>query len=202
MRTGFRKLGLCGAVLLIAAPPVSGEKIKVKCEYDRSNDFACYKRYNIGKNFLLTHQRPEIQAHINQVIVETLNRHLGAKGFILDENHPDFVITYEAGSLAKADTSAQPDVYYGVPTDNPAYGEVGLEGIPAEVWTYALVKFKLTVTDVGTGKLVWTARASRKIQYPQNALKDLKNRVDDLVARTLKNFPPASQSKQTHSDRN
>jgi hypothetical protein len=195
MRAGFRYLTLGGVVLLIAAAPISAQKIKVKSNYDKANDFARYKRYAMGKNFLLTHQTPEVQAHIDQVLVESLNRHLLAKGFILDENHSDFIITYEAGSLPKADTSAQPDMYYGVPSDNPAFGQVGLEGIPAAVWTYTLAKLKLTVTDVGSGKAVWTARASEKIQDPQKALNDLKKRVDDLMAKTLKSFPSASDAK-------
>jgi hypothetical protein len=38
---------------------------------------------------------------------------------------------------------------------------------------------------------VWTARASEKIQYPLKGLNDLKKKVDDLMARTLKGFPPA-----------
>ena len=195
MRIGFRRLALSGVVILIAAAPISAEKIRVKCDYDRSNDFARYKRYSLGKNFLVTHQTPEVQARVNQVLVESLERHLQAKGFVLDENHPDFVITYEAGSLAEADTSTPPDIYYGVPIDSPAFGQIGLEGIPAEVWTYALAKLKLTVTDVGSEKPVWMARASEKIQYPKNALKDLRKRVDDLMAKTLKSFPPASKSK-------
>ena len=186
---------LSGLVVLIAAAPISAAKIRVKCDYDRSNDFARYKRYSLGTNSLLTHQTPQVQARINQVLVESINRHLEGQGFILDQNHPDFVITYEAGSLAEADTSLPPDVYYGVPTDSPAFGQIGLEGIPAEVWTYALAKLKLTVTDVVSGQPVWTARASARIPYPKNALKNLRTRVDDLMAKTLKSFPPASKPK-------
>ena len=195
MQMVFRYLALGGVALLIAAVPISAQKIKIKSGYGKSNDFARYKRYAMGKNFLLTHQTPEVQSHIDQVLVEALNRHLEGKGFILDQNQPDFVVTYEAGSLAEADTSLPPDVYYGVPTDSPAFGQIGLEGIPAEVWTYALAKFKLTVTDVGSGKPVWTARASERIPYPENALEDLRTRVDDLMAKTLKSFPPACKSK-------
>ena len=200
MRIGLRYFTLSWVVLLIAAAPISAAKIKIKADYDKSNDFARYKRYAVGKNFLLTHQTPEVQAHIDQVLLESLNRHLQAKGFLLDENHPDFIITYEAGSLPKADTSAQPDMYYGVPSDSPAFGQVGLEGIPAAVWTYALAKLKLTVTDAGSGKAVWTARASEEIADPQKALNDLKKRVDDLMAKTLKSFPPASKSKKAQAD--
>ena len=192
MRTGLQYLALGGVVLLLAAAPSRDRKIK--SDYDKSNDFSRYKRYAVGKNFLLTHQTSEVQAHIDRVLVESLNRHLQAKGFALDESHPDFIITYEAGSLPKADTAAPPDVYYGVPSDSPAFGQVGLEGIPAAVWTYALAKLKLTVTDVDSGKPVWTARASEKIQDPQKALTDIKRKVDDLMTKTLRSFPPASKS--------
>ena len=195
LRIVFRCLELGTVALLIAATPISAQKIKVKSDYDKSNDFARYKRYAMGKNFLLTHQTPEVEAQIDQVLVESLNRHLQAKGFILDEDHPDFIVSYEAGSLPKADTSAQPGMYYRVPSDSPAFGPVGLEGISAAVWTCALAKLKLTVTDVGSRKPVWTARASEKIQDPQKALHDLKKKVDDLMARTLKSFPPASGTK-------
>jgi len=189
-------LALGGVALLIVAVPISAQKIKIRCDYNKSNDFARYKRYAVGKNFLLTHQTPEVQAHMDKVLVEALNRQLQAKGFILDENHPDFMITYEAGSLAKADTSARPDMYYGVPSDSPAFGQVGLEGIPPGVWIYALAKLKLTVADAGSGKPVWTALASEKIPDPQKVLTNLTKKVDDLMAKTLKSFPPASGGKQ------
>jgi hypothetical protein len=84
--------------------------------------------------------------------------------------------------------------------ENQGDSSIGPALIPAEVWTYALAKLKLTVTDVGSGKPVWTARASEKIPYPKNGLKDLRTRVDDLVAKTLKSFPPASKPKLVHSD--
>jgi hypothetical protein len=195
MRNGLRHLALGAVVLLLAAAPISAGKVRIKLDYDKSNDFARYKRYSMGKNYLLTHQRPEVQAHIDKVLVESLNRHLQAKGFVLDENHPDFTIKYEAGSLAEAATSASPDIIYDVPSDNPGFDQVGLEGIPAAVWTYALAKLRLTVTDVGSGKPVWTALATEKIEDPQKALNNLRKKVDDLMARTLKSFPPASLSK-------
>jgi hypothetical protein len=186
-------LVLGGVVLLLAGSPVSARKIKIKSDYDKANDFARYKRYTTGKNYLLTHQTPEVQARIDKVLVESLNRHLQAKGFVLDENHPDFIITYEAGSLSEADISVQPQMVNGLPLD-PIFGSLGPDGVPSAAWTYALAKLKVTVTDVDSGKPVWTARASEKIQYPQKALNDLKKKVDDLMARTLKSFPPASRA--------
>ena len=194
MRTWLAYLALGGLALLLAGGPISARKIKIKSDYDKSNDFARYKRYTTGKNYLLTHQTPEVQARIDKVLVESLNGHLQAKGFVLDENHPDFIITYEAGSLSQADISAQPQTVNEQPLD-PIFGLSGPEGVPSVARTYALAKVKLTVTDVDSGKIVWTARASEKIQYPRKTLKDLRKKVDDLMARTLKSFPPSSGAK-------
>ena len=192
MRKGLLLWALGAVALLLAAAPLSAHKIKTKVDYDKSNDFARYKRYSLGKNYLLTHQQPEVQAHMEKILVESLNLHLQAKGFVLDENHPDFTIRYEAGAFPEADVSPQPDMLYGVPL-GPEFGLDGLEGIPAAVWVYALGKFRLTVTDVGTGKTVWTALATEKIDVPQKPLHHLRKRVDDLMTRTMKTFPPASQ---------
>ena len=76
MRTVFRNLALGGVVLLLAAAPISARKIKIKSDYDKSNDFARYKRYTMGKNYLLTHQTSEVQARIDKLLVESLHLHL------------------------------------------------------------------------------------------------------------------------------
>ena len=106
---------------------------------------------------------------------------------------PDFIITYEAGSLSEGEISGQqPQTLNGLPPD-PVFGSTGPKGVPPDAWTYALAKLKLTVTDVNSGKPVWTARASEEIPYPRKALHDLRRKINDLMARTLKSFPPASE---------
>ena len=85
------------------------------------------------------------------------------------------MITYEAGSLAKADTSLPPDIYYGVPTDSPAFGQIDLEGIPAEVWTYALAKLKLTVTDVVSGTACVDGPCLRENSLSEECLEESEN---------------------------
>jgi hypothetical protein len=188
MRKGRQYLAL--VMFLLAAAPIFAQKIT--SDYDKSNDFTRYKRYAIGKNYLVTHQRPEDEARIDQVLVESLNRRLQAKGFVLDQDHPDFSIKYEAGGLTSGDAAAQPSVLIG-PVLGPMCEPGNLVGLPLDTWTSVLAKVKLTVTDVGTGKTVWTALASEKIRDPQKALKDLNRKVDDLMSKTLKGFPPGSK---------
>jgi len=191
MRKGLKYSALSGVVLLLAVSPLFAQKVTTT--FDKANDFTRYKRYAIGKNYLLTHQTADIQANIHKVLADSLNRQLQAKGFILDQDHPDFTIKFEAGAVDKADAGGQPDMLYGVPV-GPAFGVVGIEGIPPAVWTYALAKLRLTVTDVGTGQTVWTGLASEKMD-PQKDLNNIDQKIDSVMAKTLKSFPPGSKSK-------
>jgi hypothetical protein len=191
-RTGRQYLALGAVAVLLAASPIFAQKIK--SDYDKSNDFARYKRYAIGKNYLLTRQRPDDQAYIDKVLVESLNRQLQAKGFVVDENHPDFRIKYEAGALTETATSAQPNMPNGG-TPGPSWASGSLGGVSLDVWTSTLAKLKLTVTDAASGKPVWTALASQKIRDPQKAMNDLNRKVDEVMAKTLKSFPPAPKHK-------
>jgi len=192
MRTGLQNVALGGAAVLLAAASVFAQKIK--SDYDKSNDFTRYKRYAIGKNYLLTHQRPDDQAYIDKVLVESLNRQLQAKGFILDENRPDFRIKYEAGGITETASSAQPDMLNGG-TPGPTWASGSLGGVSLDVWTSTLTKLKVTVTDAASGKPVWTALASEKIRDPQKILNDLNKKVDEVMAKALKSFPPALKHK-------
>jgi len=75
----------------------------------------------------------------------------------------------------------------------PFYEPGNIASLPPDTWTSVLAKVKLTVTDAGSGKTVWTALASQKIRDPQKALRDLNRKVDDIMSKTLKSFPPASK---------
>ena len=195
MRTGRQYLALGGFALLLAATPVLAQKIK--SDYDKSNDFSRYKKYAIGKNYLLTHQGLDRQASIDKVLVESLNRQLQSKGFVLDKNRPDFHIKYEAGALTETAASTQPDMLNGG-APSPTWTSDNLGGVPLDVWSSTLTKLKLTITDASSGKPVWTALASEKIRDPQKVLNDLKKlntKIDELMTKTLKSFPPVAKRK-------
>src|SRR5580704_15104185 len=85
-------------VTMLHAPDVALAQ-KVKSTYEKSADFKSFKKYTWGSNYLLTRQRPEVQARINLAIVDSINRDLQASGFVMDQASPDFIIIYEAGGL-------------------------------------------------------------------------------------------------------
>ncbi len=143
----------------------------VKSTYDKAADFKKYKKYRWGSNYLLTQQRPEVQAQINLAIVDSISRDLQGRGLVEDETNPDFVINYEAGGLPKADVGAQRDLN---PADwvNWSWGNLG--GITSDVWVYSLAKMQITVTDAVTGSKLWQAIASDEIREPTKFRRSLR----------------------------
>jgi len=195
IRTSRQCLALVAGARLLSVSSIFAQKIK--SDYDKSDDFTRYKRYANGKNYLLTHRGNANQGPIDKVLLDSLNRQMQAKGFVLDQDHPDFRVKYEAGALTESAASVQPNMSSGgVP--GPDWASNSLGGVSLDSWTSTLAKLKLTVTDVGTGKRVWTALASEKFQNPQEIVNDpdkLNQKVDDVMAKALKSFPPAPKRK-------
>jgi hypothetical protein len=159
----------------------------VKSTYEKTADFKKYKKYKWGSNYLLTRQRPEDQARINLAIVDSINRDLQAGGFAMDQEAPDFIIIYEAGSLPKSDVGPQRNLTV---TDMVNYSWGNLGGITSDVWAYSLAKMKITITDAATKTPVWVALASMKIHDVNKLMENLKQTVDKYIQKTLKDFPP------------
>jgi Domain of unknown function (DUF4136) len=171
-------LTLLGVAVVVWNTTALAQKVKV--DYDKTADFAHYRRYAWGDNYLLTSQRPEDQNRIDMALRDSINRQLQLKGFVPDETRPDFRIEYEAGGMLDAQTGVKPDL---LRTRTMGY-ETSLD-----VWTSVLGKMKITVTDVASQRTVWQALASKKIGDPTKFMRDLNKEIDTITAKTLKGFP-------------
>jgi hypothetical protein len=159
----------------------------VKSTFDKSANFAKYKKYTWGSNYLLTQQTKEVQERINMAIVDSINRNLRAGGFVEDDKDPDFTVTYSAGGLPNADVGAQRNLYA---ADMQNYYWGPLTGISSDVWVSSLAKVKITVTDAVTKTNLWQATASQKIHDPRKFGNNLQQNVDKFIQKTMKSFPP------------
>ena len=175
---------LCVSVLHLQDRAVAQN---VKSTFDKSVDFKKYKKYSWGSNYLLTLQTKEDQERINMAIIDSIDRNLQARGFVEDDENPDFRITYEAGGLPKADVGAQPTLHA---MDVANYSWSNLRGISSDVWVYSLAKLQITVTDAATNNNLWHATASQKIREPKKFGNHLKESVDKFIQKTMKSFPP------------
>jgi hypothetical protein len=160
----------------------------VKTTSDKSVDFAKYKKYTWGQNYLLTQQTKDVQERINKAIVDSINRNLQADGFVEDDKNPDFTVTYEAGGQPKADVGAQ-RYLYAADMQNYYWGGE-LTGITTDVWVSSLAKMKITVADAATKQELWQATASMKIRDRTKFANNLHENVDKFIQKTMKNFPP------------
>jgi uncharacterized protein DUF4136 len=176
---------LCLSVLYAVGNAVGQD---VKSTFDKSADFAKYKKYTWGSNYLLTQQPKDVQERINMAIVDSINRNLRAGGFVEDDTNPDFKITYEGGPHPKSDVGAQRYLYA---SDMMGYYWSGnVTGISSDVWVSSLAKLEIAVTDAATGSNLWQATASKKIHEPKKFANNLQENVDKIIQKTMKSFPP------------
>lgn len=178
-------LALAGVLAGVVAPLAAQ---KVKTEYDKKVDFSHYKKYGWGSNYIMTHQRPDDQARINTAIVDSVNRNLQAKGYVLSQEGPDFTIIYEAGAITQGASSGQPDM---LTPGGANWASDSLGGTPMDVWASNLAKVRITATDTASKSRIWRSFASQKLAMgdEKKFMNDLKNRVDEFINRAMKDFP-------------
>jgi hypothetical protein len=182
-----RKLSVflfCFGVLLTSDGAVAQD---VKSTLNRSVNFIKYKKYTWGSNYLLTQQPKDVQERINKAIVDSINRNLQARGFVEDDENPDFRVTYEAGGEPKTDVG--PQRYLHAP-DMVGYYWGDVSGISSDVWVSSLAKVKITMTDAATESNLWEATASDRIRDPMKFKSKLQENVDKFIRKTMTSFPP------------
>jgi len=177
--------------LIFLSLPVSAQKVQT--DFDKSADFSHYKRYTWGKNFIITRQLPQDQARIDKAIVDAIDRHLQAKGFVRDDEKPDFLVAYKSGGLSDIKMGAVVDISspwgpaYASGTPSP----LDIHGTsPVDVWAGIMANLLVVVADAQTNTAVWQALASKKLRDPKEAMKKLDKEVDQVVKKALKDFPP------------
>lgn len=181
----FCVLLLCTSSIIASAPAIAQ---KVKSNYDKSFDFTSYKRYAWGSNYLLlARQPPQDKPKINSAIIDSINRNLQAKGFILDQQNPQIIINYEAGGSAKADVGSLPSLTDAGYVD---WNWGMAAGTSSDVWVYTMAKVHITVKDAANHRPVWQSLTSEKIHDTTKMMNDLKSSVDHFIAKALKDFPP------------
>ncbi len=176
-------------MLLCVAAPVNAQKVKYN--YDKSVDFQNYKHYAWAKNYLITRQLPDDQKSIAESIRSSIDKQLNAKGFILDAQHPDFLISYEAGGMTKSDLSAVPDLSRNIADpnamDQPAFST---PMNATDAWVSVLAGIRVTIQDAGTRKSIWIGQLSTKVKDPQHVMRTVDKQIDAATAKLLQPFPP------------
>jgi hypothetical protein len=176
------------AALLFITFSASAQKITTTA--DKTFDFKSAKRYAWGQNHIITRQGKANDALIDQKIVADVNQTLAAKGFVEDPKNPDFFVSYDAGG---SDLSAKIEGAYSPAAPASTAAPTAIYDIPQNLWYSVNGHVTFHVVDAKSNKPVWTALATKKINDPHKAMKDMPKQVEQFVSKAFQKFPPNSK---------
>lgn len=167
--------------LIVLATPVAAQKTKVN--YDKTADFSKFKTYSWTRGV------PANNPAINQIIIDTVEQNLAAKGLTKMDNGGDLLV-----SVAVA-------IEYDVQVSHSVRGNTGsaLEtGIPvaaAQPWEVRKGSLLVAMEDPGSKSLVWHGTATDTLRYEpttdtQKDVKRMEKPIKKAVDKLLKQFPP------------
>ncbi len=168
---------------------------KVIRDYDQSVDFSSLKKFGWVKKESLPivradpkDQDPAQDAALNQLILDSLKSRLEARGFVLDQESPDFLVgyigvaKYSLGSTEFGlDTQGGPDPSYtSYGHWRPFYATVSDANLKREG------TLMIDMVDPRTNKLMWRGTARDTVDNPKKAPK----KVERAIRKLLSKFPP------------
>jgi hypothetical protein len=169
------------SLFLPLALPTAAQKVTI--DSDKSVNLTQFKRYAWGKNHMVTALRPEDVSSVEAVINGSINRQMHSKGYVLDEQNPDFRISYDAGTQIESGAGLKP-----LRVDTYGQGWVA----SMDVWATTLAQMQINIVGVNSNAALWRALVSQKVSDRDKFLRDLSKNINKITASALKKFPPAS----------
>jgi hypothetical protein len=173
------------ALLFLTSGSVFGQKVRV--DYKKDLDFTRYKTYGWDRGM------PARNPLIDKMIVEAIERELGARGFTKKDRDADVVVVYAAAVGADVTMS---------------YGSRGNTGAPQQTgmpvgdmsWSVTKGSISVTMMDAKSKNLVWQGSASDTLAAePSNDMQKDAKRVEKQVNRSVekmfKKYPVAANAK-------
>jgi hypothetical protein len=167
--------------LFVLAAPVAAQKTRIN--YDKTADFTKFKTYSWTRGV------PANNPAINQLIVDSVEQNLAAKGLTKTDSGGDLLVSIAVG------------IEYDMTMTHAARGNTGsaLEtGIPlsaAQPWEVRKGNLLVAMEDPQSRSLVWHGFASDTLRYEpttdmQKDAKRMEKPVRKAVEKLFKQFPP------------
>jgi hypothetical protein len=172
------------SILFPLALPTAAQKVTI--DSDKSTNLAQYKRYTWGKNHMVTALHPEDVTTVEAVINGCINRQMQSKGYVLDDQNPDFRISFDAGGQIEAGAGIKPDLLA-----MDTYGQGWVASM--DVWATTLAQMQINIVDASSNAALWRAMVSQKVSDRDKFLRDLSKNINKIAASALKKFPPAAK---------
>lgn len=164
------KRAIISLVFLLFAFPVFGQKVKVK--FDKSVDFSKYKTYTWAEGM------PAKNPMVNQLIVDSIEQQLAARGLTKAEAGGDIQLLY----VAATDVDLQ---LTGIMWSNKTYptGAISRLPPPMDVRKGMLV---VDMMDKKTERYIWRATATETLpRAPSSDMAADAKRVEKLVKKVV-----------------
>jgi len=181
--------------LAISLPsPASAQKTSTI--FDDKFSFSQHTRYAWRGNRLVTQQNPDTNEVMDLKIVKAVNQTLSGRGFVEVKEKPDFYIYYNGGGDVQVSAGGQNLADSGPRTSvdvTPTYGAGNGPALVPSTWLKVNGQIVFHIVDAATGKSVWDTTYSKTFHDRDKALRDMDKEVNELVAKSFKNFPPKSK---------
>ena len=171
--------------LLIVIGTVSVNAQKVKVGADPKVDVSKYKTYAWSKPL------PPGNPFVQQMIIQSIDQALAAKGIKKVEENPDITIAYYA--------AANGNLQIGYPSWSNAMGSALSTGIAVDSQSWVVSKGMLVVdvADAATKSTVWRGTATQALEHgpsgnPMKDAKTVEKPIKKAVEKMFKQYPRPS----------
>ncbi len=169
---------------------------KVNTKGDESYDFAQHKSYKWRENRLVTQQNPDTNETMDRKIVRHVNELLKSKGFAEVQDNADFYLYYDGGGNMQMGAGGSNQAGSGPVTSadvSPGYGLGMGPTLAPSTWLKVNGTIEFHMVDAKSKKTVWETTYSKTFRDRDKALKDMDKEVNELVAKSFKDFPPKAK---------
>jgi hypothetical protein len=169
----------------IAALLASGcSSVSTSFDYDRETDFSRLNTFAWMPTEQASGNAQQAQLSndlFTQRLRRVVNRNLEGKGYSIDTEDPDFVIVYHTGVQDKVNVTNWGYTY------GPYWGPWGQS---VDVHQYTEGTLIIDFIDWDTKNLVWRGTAQKALTSSNPSPDEVERRLQEIVDKLLKPFPP------------
>jgi hypothetical protein len=170
-------------LITLAVAPLTGQNVQTKS--NPKQNISKLGKYSWKNNKMGFSQTPEVMAEMDRTIKDAVNSELAKRGYVESSQDPDFLVQVSAFGIPEMATSANTDLTN--PFNAMVYTQVGGPGV--NIWMAVVSNLSFILTDRSSNEVAWQADVTKKYKDPQKAIRNLKQEVQSVVKKSLKDLP-------------
>ena len=155
---------------------MSCAQFSINYDYDRDINFARLRTFDLLP----------VKVKTNELVIKhferAVNRELEAKGFMKNQENPDFLIALHGKKVRKR----------GIVYEPARRNSFRITNFGNDVYIYEEGTYTLTIRDAQSKEVIWRGSAKGQLEYHPSAEEQMQ-RINNTVAKILNNFPPPKE---------